>query len=142
MTSKILKSVDFTLRKNLNILRTKQFFSNKKLTNYKSRATLWPKNSFVAKVIFKNVFLLVETIWNKKTQKEALKNVYETMCNKWSLYSIKSESPRLHVFIGILLSFYKHLFYKTPLHDCLCKGFSCNSAFFVLLLNVYLSWTN
>ena len=59
MTSKILKSVDFTLRKNLDISRTKQFFFQiKKLINSKSRATLWPKNSFVAKVIFKNVFPL------------------------------------------------------------------------------------
>ena len=54
MTSKILKSVDFTkTRKSKNLENETLFFLQiKKIINYTSRATLLQKNSFVAEVTF------------------------------------------------------------------------------------------
>ena len=53
MTSKILKSVDFTkTQKSKNLEKETFFLQIKKIINYTSRATLLQKNSLVAEVTF------------------------------------------------------------------------------------------
>ena len=55
MTSNILKFVDFTKTLKSRYLENEILFflQIKKFINYRSRATLWQKNTFVAKVTFK-----------------------------------------------------------------------------------------
>ena len=54
MTSQILKFADFTKTKKSRYLENETLFflQIKKFINYKSRATFWKKNTFVAEVTF------------------------------------------------------------------------------------------
>ena len=56
MTSRILKSLDFTKTEKSRYLESETLFflQIKKIINYTLRATLLQKNSFVAKVTFNN----------------------------------------------------------------------------------------